>query len=73
MKVINWLNLRPTDKDLEEVLAGIEGVIHLRTILQRLVKVTLSQYPWDDREDLVEVFDSSHSVSYTHLTLPTKA
>ncbi|RLG60212.1 MAG: hypothetical protein DRN95_00225 [Candidatus Hydrothermarchaeota archaeon] len=61
MKVINWLNLRPTDKDLEEVLAGIEGVIHLRTILQRLVKVTLSQYPWDDREDLVEVFDSSHS------------
>lgn len=61
MKVINWSDLSLTDEDLEKTLASVKGVNPLRVVSRELVKVILSQYPWDEREDLVEIFDPSHS------------
>lgn len=61
MQVINWLDLKLTDEDLNQMLAQVKGVTHLRVVLRQLVKTILSQYPWEEREDVVEVFDSSHS------------
>jgi len=52
MNVINWSRLQPTEADLRSATQSLQGVAHLRLLLQALVRVVLSGYPWDDRDDL---------------------
>lgn len=59
MQVINWLDLKPTDTDLNEVLAHLQGKNDLRLVLWQLVRSILSGYPWEGRDDMVTVFNSS--------------
>lgn len=59
MNVINWLRVQPNEADLAGAVRDLQGVGHLRSLLQALVHTVLCGHPWDGRDDLVPVFDSS--------------
>jgi len=61
MKVINWLDLKPNKQDLLRLQAALDGVesMKLRQFCQLLV-LEILKYPWDDRKDLVDLFDPAH-------------
>src|SRR3972149_2081634 len=61
MQVVNWLQLKPTTHDWEQATQNLNGVIHVRTLVQSLVRSILQGYPWEGRTDLIPVFDPSQT------------
>jgi restriction system protein len=59
MLVINWLQLKPTKNDWERATQNLNGVVHIRTLIQALVRSILQAHPWEGRDDLIPVFDPS--------------
>ena len=61
MNLINWLQLQPNEANLERAIRDLSGVVHMRTLQMALVRGVLEGYPWEQRSDLVPVFDPSSS------------
>jgi hypothetical protein len=59
MEVINWPRLLPSDDEFNEISDNLEGVQHIRTIIQALVRSVIKKYPWEGRLDLVPLIDPS--------------
>jgi len=60
VNVINWLRLQPTEAEFTNALKALQEVVHLRTLLQALVRAVLQTYPWHHRDDLIPLFDPTH-------------
>jgi hypothetical protein len=56
MKVVNWLELRLQETELNYLIQNLNPVMAARKVGQLLVKVILDQYPWENRKDLIDVF-----------------
>jgi hypothetical protein len=56
MKVVNWLDLKLGENELHSLLMDSTVVVAARKLRQQLVRCILDQYPWQGREDLVEVY-----------------
>jgi restriction system protein len=61
MLLINWLKLALSEQDIEHTVQGLRGIVHLRSICLALVRTVLLSYPWEQRQDLVPLFDPSCS------------
>lgn len=72
-RLINWLALKPTPADLEQLQARLLGAVPVRQVCRALVEITLSGYPWDGRDDLIPVYHPSETQrkgQYLALPLP---
>lgn len=73
MEVIHWSGLKPGPLDVAGAARAVQGVVHLRTLLCALVGTVLGGYPWQERADLVPLFDPSRTYTPGHLVaLPQK-
>ncbi len=57
MNLVNWLCLQPTEAEFTSAIKALQGVTHLRTLLQALVRTILQGHPWQERDDLIPLFD----------------
>lgn len=59
MRVINWLDFKPLDTDIEALAYAPGQSVHVRLLARQMVRSCLSAYPWQGRTDLVVLFDAS--------------
>ena len=57
MLVVDWRHFQPTNSDLENSIRNLSGTVHMRVLLKKLVRAVLDTYPWENRADLIRVFD----------------
>lgn len=73
MRLINWLALKPTPADFEQLQSRLLGAVPVRQACRALVEITLASYPWDGRDDLIPVYHPSETQragQYLALPLP---
>ena len=71
--LINWLALRPTPTDLEQLQVRLMASLPVRQASRALVEITLSGYPWIGRDDLIPAYHPSETHrkgQYLALPLP---
>jgi len=61
MNFINWLNLQPSQTDLDALTKSISEPLHSRKVRQNLVEITLQGYPWKDRPDIIPGYHPSNT------------
>lgn len=61
MKVINWLGLQLSEREIHVLQESINGEISMRKLSQILVRSILEQYPWNDRIDLISLYHPRNS------------
>ncbi|NUM46660.1 MAG: hypothetical protein HUU38_18305, partial [Anaerolineales bacterium] len=57
MQLIDWDHFQVADTDLQTINAKLSGRVHLRVLVKMLVRIVLQAYPWQNRTDLVPLFD----------------
>jgi len=61
MKFVNWLNLQPSQDELDELCGEFHNPVPAREFRQKLIEITVRGFPWEERSDLIDGYHPSQS------------